>query len=75
VLYPVVIKLKPFASSIGYVPIDGWGYKIRNLIEKNKIPLFYNLMMMKRKLFHNTVFNQFYLTDKKSPLDIESVNY
>ncbi len=32
-------------------------------------------MMMKRKLFHNTVFNQFYLTDKKSPLDIESVNY
>ncbi|HOV55284.1 MAG TPA: glycosyltransferase family 25 protein, partial [Bacteroidales bacterium] len=75
VLYPVVIKLKPFASSIGYVPTYGWGYKIKNLIEKNKIPFFYNLMMMKRKLFHNTVFNQFYLTDKKSPLDIESVNY
>ena len=75
VLYPVIIRLKPFASSIGYVPTNSWGYKIKNLIEKNKIPFFYNLMMMKRKLFHNTVFNQFYLTDKKSPLDIESVNY
>jgi len=75
VLYPVIIKLKPFASSIGYVPTNSWGYKIKNLIEKNKIPFFYNLIIMKRKLFHNTVFNQFYLTDKKSPLDIESVNY
>jgi|GEM_PF-709184 len=75
VLYPVIIRLKPFASSIGYVPTNSWGYKIKNLIEKNKIPFFYNLIIMKRKLFHNTVFNQFYLTDKKSPLDIESVNY
>jgi GR25 family glycosyltransferase involved in LPS biosynthesis len=75
VLYPVIIRLKPFASSIGYVPTNSWGYKIKNLIEKNKIPFFYNLMMMKQKLFHNTVFNQFYLTDKKSPLDREAVNY
>lgn len=75
VLYPVIIRLKPFASSIGYVPTNSWGYKIKNLIEKNKIPFFYNLIIMKRKLFHNTVFNQFYLTDKKSPLDREAVNY
>ena len=75
VLYPVIIKLKPFASSIGYVPTNSWGYKIKNLIEKNKIPLFYNLIILKRKMFHNTVFKQFYLTDKKSPIDKDSIEY
>ena len=75
VLYPVVIKLKPFASSIGYVPTDSWGYKIKNLIEKNKIPLFYNLIILKRKMFNYIVFKQFYLTDKKSPLDKDSIEY
>ncbi|MDI6833737.1 MAG: glycosyltransferase family 25 protein [Bacteroidales bacterium] len=75
VLYPVIIKLKPFASSIGYVPTDSLGYKIKNLIEKNRIPLFYNLIILKRKMFHNTVFKQFYLTDKKSPLDKDSIEY
>ena len=29
VLYPVIIRLKPFASSIGYVPTNSWGYKIK----------------------------------------------
>lgn len=73
VLYPGIIKLKPFASSIGYVPTDSWGYKIKNLIEKNKIPLFYNLIILKRKMFNYIVFKQFYLTDKKSPLDKDSI--
>ena len=29
VLYPVIIKLKPFASSIGYVPTDSWVIKLK----------------------------------------------
>ena len=69
VLYPVVTKFKPFSSAIGYIPSGSLKYKIKNFIERYKIPFLYQLLIFKRKYFLRSVAKQFFLTDEISPID------
>jgi len=70
VFYPNCIKFKPFQSSVGTIEIKSIKDKTKNIIEKNKIPPFYQLLIYRRKYLYHKKKKQFYLTNEKSIFNV-----
>ena len=64
--YPMEIQTKDFKSSIEYFD-GGFKSKLSGLVDTYKIPLLYQLLRYKRKIFRKKITSQIYLTDEKSP--------
>ena len=64
--YPLVLQTKDFKSSIEYFN-GGFKSKLSNFIDTYKIPIFYQLLRYKRRLFRKRITSQVYLTNEKSP--------
>ena len=66
VYYPMTVETKDFKSSIEYSP-GTLQAKLSNIIDKYKIPILYQILRYKRKIFRKKITSQVYLTKDKSP--------
>ncbi len=69
VLYPSPVRFKPFKSAIGYTSEKNILNKIINYAEQKQVFPIYQLMQKKRKLFHRSVQQSFFLINEKSFID------
>ena len=69
VQFPMSVKTMNFKSSIDYLDKNSWKAKISSLVDKYKVPLFYQILAFKRKQILNKMLNHFELTNEKSPFD------
>lgn len=64
--YPMEIQTKDFKSTIEYFD-GGFKSKLSGFVDTYKVPLLYQFLRYKRKVFRNKITSQIYLTDEKSP--------
>lgn len=62
-LYPLVIHDANFKSSIGYVDVESWRYRLTRFIDQKRIPLLYNMLKYRRKALRSKRI-EFDLVDK-----------
>lgn len=73
VLYPSPIRVKNFKSTIDYLEKNSWLGKLSNTIQEKKIPIFFQIMRLIRKIRVLLMSSRFYLVDETSPID-ENLN-